>query len=859
MANYIQGFVRQFLGHGQLLLLAVIFSSLLFFSYHKQLFADVNWLLYDFSESLRTSKIDDSVVLIEIDDLSIKELGRWPWPREKHAELIHKLDQAGADAIVFDVLFADLDEQNPTSDRALKQAIETSANVILPMHIERLGNYGQLIEVPPAEPFYLAAAGVGHVHIDQDASGITRGVFLREGLGTAFWPHLSLVATRFVSNDVLPYGNTNTNDDFIETSNNPLVISRDDQRYIPGNIEPFARFSFVKVLRDEIDFRFIKGKTVFIGATATGIGDTVVTPVGQVFGVEFNTWVHHAVKNKSSIQVLDFSNNIWILPCSFLALLLLGKLSPRWFLLSSLFLCLACVVGSIVALLFFRLWIPSANFIALLFLFYPYWSWLRLEKAVNFMRHELGRLQSEPLSYSHESGRSDLASALVFLQSVGCVNDWERRAPAAKDSSLATFDRQGKHYVFYGDEYRIVLSESFSAYLGKEQARRENTIKLMVDTFVSKPIASSTNEAELVTQLIAKISEYQAGYQRARKLHEQSLDKLQDAILIADTFGGLQYLNRAFDAVAGVKVKDKDKDKATLLSALYAFSMPDEDNWEAIVGRLYNGEVFQAGTSRSNDGKCEYLFQIRVARIFHDVADTIIVSFTDVSALRAAQREKEEALNFLSHDLRSPLVSVLSMLRSKRAAQAQDETLANIEILIDKNLKYADDYLHLSKAKSISRTSFSLVDMHGVFDQAYAQAIILAKQKNISIICERCDEDAWAEGDASLLERCYLNLISNAIKFSPPASTITLSIALSQSEVQLSVNDEGPGIADEDKANIFGRFKTRSSGANKPFSAGLGLYFVYTVAESHSGAVAVESRLGHGATFSISLPSALIE
>jgi signal transduction histidine kinase len=413
--------------------------------------------------------------------------------------------------------------------------------------------------------------------------------------------------------------------------------------------------------------------------------------------------------------------------------------------------------------------------------------------------------------------------------------------------------------VFYGDEYRIVLSESFSAYLGKEQARRENTIKLMVDTFVSKPIASSTNEAELVTQLIAKISEYQAGYQRARKLHEQSLDKLQDAILIADTFGGLQYLNRAFDAVTGVKDKDKDEDKATLLSALYAFSMPDEDNWEAIVGRLYNGEVFQAGTSRSNDGKCEYLFQIRVARIFHDVADTIIVSFTDVSALRAAQREKEEALNFLSHDLRSPLVSVLSMLRSKRAAQAQDETLANIEILIDKNLKYADDYLHLSKAKSISRTSFSLVDMHGVFDQAYAQAIILAKQKNISIICKRCDEDAWAEGDASLLERCYLNLISNAIKFSPPASTITLSIALSQSEVQLSVNDEGPGIADEDKANIFGRFKTRSTGANKPFSAGLGLYFVYTVAESHSGAVAVESRLGHGATFSISLPSALIE
>lgn len=827
------------------MVLSLILSAALFFSFNKSVFRDVNWLIYDLAESLRSPSVAENTILVEIDDLSIKKLGRWPWSRDKHAELIRVLTEAGAQTIVFDVLFADLDQANLDADTDLKSQIEKSARVILPMHIERLGIYGQLIEVPPAEPFYLAAAGVGHVHVEQDRNGIVRSVFLKEGLGTPYWPHLSLAALQF--------SNPTQFDDYsnlsLETEPNPMLIVRDYPRYIPSNAQASARFSYFDVLTNNIDTELLKGKTVFVGATATGIGDRVVTPIGQINGVEFNLWIYHSIKHERTITAFLDSFNVLACLIVFFGLIGLGRLNPRAFLFVTLLLSCSLVIGSLVFQLFFYVWFPVSNYLAVLFLFYPYWSWLRLDKAVSFMRKELRRLKSD---VSDELGSAALVAlnserSLGFLKKIGCVETWQYTEPGV-DQSGSDGSMQNQVYRYRDSNIRIRFTSQFSNYLNQDQLRKNATTAMISDVLDGAKPQTQPDEIELVTQLIAQISDYQKRYQRIQSLHEQSLDKLQDAILIADVFGGIHYINRACLNIAEISKRDD------LLEALNAVAQPEDQTWEVIVGRLFAGENFLSGSAFRDDGKKEYLYQLRLAKIFYDVADTLIVSFTDVSELRRVQREKEEALNFLSHDLRSPLVTVMSLLQNRSTGNTA-KLFDDIGTLVERNLRYADDYLHLSKAKSVGVRELSLVDMHGVLDQALAQALVVAKSKNIEIECRRCNDDAWTKGDASLLERALLNIISNAVKYSPEQSKVVLTLEVKSAEVIVSVADSGPGMAKGEIDTIFSRFSTGLvSKKSQQMSAGLGLYFVDTVVKSHSGRIKVESMPNQGAVFSLFFP-----
>jgi two-component system phosphate regulon sensor histidine kinase PhoR len=126
----------------------------------------------------------------------------------------------------------------------------------------------------------------------------------------------------------------------------------------------------------------------------------------------------------------------------------------------------------------------------------------------------------------------------------------------------------------------------------------------------------------------------------------------------------------------------------------------------------------------------------------------------------------------------------------------------------------------------------------------------------LSLTLEQAPDLPPVIGDADRLERVALNLIHNAIKFTPDGGSVGVSATLAEAAIKVEVSDSGVGIATEDLPRIFERFYKADRARGSGGGTGLGLAVVKHIVEAHGGTVSVESREGHGSTFRFFLPTA---
>ncbi|MBN8262308.1 MAG: CHASE2 domain-containing protein, partial [Xanthomonadales bacterium] len=146
--------------------------------------------LYDAMLSANETDADDRILVVAIDEGSIAALGRWPWSRGVHAQLVDRLSSAQPRAIALDVMFAEPDAAHPAGDDALAGAISRSGRVVLPVMVEPVEPGGIPVEVLPLPALVQASAGLGHAAVDVDPDGVTRSAYLQAGLGEPHWPAL---------------------------------------------------------------------------------------------------------------------------------------------------------------------------------------------------------------------------------------------------------------------------------------------------------------------------------------------------------------------------------------------------------------------------------------------------------------------------------------------------------------------------------------------------------------------------------------------------------------------------------------------------------------------------------------------
>ena len=223
---------------------------------------------------------------------------------------------------------------------------------------------------------------------------------------------------------------------------------------------------------------------------------------------------------------------------------------------------------------------------------------------------------------------------------------------------------------------------------------------------------------------------------------------------------------------------------------------------------------------------------------------------------------KSRLISTLAHELKNPLTAIAGhaeMLDSRvDLPGGVRHSIASMERGADRMQRTIDDMLVLAEVNGSQRPlAPGAVDMTALVRDVLDLLHTTIEAKRTTVIVESTDESVMAFGEASGLDLICTNLVSNAVKYTPPGGTVTISLSRVEDEVEMVVTDTGIGIAEEDLESLFQEFfRSSNPAAHAEPGSGLGLAIVQRIVARHDGRIHVSSALGVGTTFTVSLPAA---
>ncbi len=264
----------------------------------------------------------------------------------------------------------------------------------------------------------------------------------------------------------------------------------------------------------------------------------------------------------------------------------------------------------------------------------------------------------------------------------------------------------------------------------------------------------------------------------------------------------------------------------------------------------------------NEDGRCLQLHGSRLTDNKGNKNGAVLV-LHDITRTRRLEEVRRDFVANVSHELKTPITSIKGFVETLQdgAIDNPEEAKRFLEIIArhtERLNAIVDDLLSLSVLEDDidkRRLSFENVELQPLLISTAELAKMKADQKNISIEVT-CEDNISAQINAALIEQAVLNLIDNAIKYSPNDSKIMVNSQKNGNEILIKVSDQGSGIPREHLSHIFERFyvvdKSRS---RKLGGTGLGLSIVKHISQVHGGYITVESQINKGSTFTIHLPA----
>lgn len=342
------------------------------------------------------------------------------------------------------------------------------------------------------------------------------------------------------------------------------------------------------------------------------------------------------------------------------------------------------------------------------------------------------------------------------------------------------------------------------------------------------------------------------------------LDTIADGIIATSGTGRIQTVNPAMERLFGYRPNELIGNDIKML-------LPDSFAAEVdayVAGVPEGGGVQAVGTAREVTGRRNdaSVFPMELTISQARVGETRMITAVvrDISERKAAERMKNEFLSTVSHELRTPLTSImgsLELVSNGVGGQLPPQADALIEIA-QKNavrlVRLINDILDIDKLESgLMHLEIRVHDLKTLIATAIDANRDYARQFGVNLVLQGAPPDVLVEVDGDRLLQVFANLLSNAAKFSPAGSDVTVAAERIDGRIRVAVADRGPGISPEFAARIFQRFsQADSSDTRQKGGSGLGLNITKVLVERMGGVITFASEPGAGTAFFVEFPIA---
>ena len=353
--------------------------------------------------------------------------------------------------------------------------------------------------------------------------------------------------------------------------------------------------------------------------------------------------------------------------------------------------------------------------------------------------------------------------------------------------------------------------------------------------------------ARAFNRMSSKVKELIGAISTDRIRLESILDNRADGVVMTDIEGRVMIANRA----AANILQFKDIAGKSLMREVREHEIND---------------VFKACTESGKEQTVQFetvaskkYLSVIVVPLADVQPEGVLLLLQDLTELKGLQTTRRELIGNISHEFRTPLAGIKAMVETLHDGAIDDKKVAadflsRIDDEVDRLTQMVSELTELSRIETgKAELELEKAGLNRLADEVVVQISPLTKRKKLNIIKELAADLPDVYADRARIRQVIVNLLHNAIKFTPAAGEIKITTTSTKDSVNMDISDSGNGIAAEDLPRIFQRFY-KADRARAGEGTGLGLAIVKHIIESHNGTIRAESTEGQGSTFSFSLP-----